>query len=80
MWADSKTVWVLKYGSTIQKLFDAEKRRPTPFLHKNNVRGNFEHLITFKLLNQISKTKLFWNLPTSARQDIIFNYFIILCI
>jgi len=44
MWADSKTVWFLKFGSTVQKLFDVEKRRAMPFLHKKNVkRGNFQH-------------------------------------
>jgi len=75
MWADSKTVWFFKFGSTIQKLFDVEIRRATPFLQKNNVkRGNFKHLITFESLNKISKTKLFWNLPKCGRHDTIFNY------
>jgi len=27
MWADSKIVWFLKFGSTVQKLFDVEIRR-----------------------------------------------------
>jgi len=30
MWADSKTVRFLKFGSTFQKLFNVEKWRPTP--------------------------------------------------
>jgi len=81
MWADSKTVWFLKFGSTVQKLFDVKIRRPTPLLHKNNVkRGNVQHLVTFEPLNKISKTKFFWNLPTCGKQVIIFNYLIVLCI
>jgi len=32
MWADSKTVWFLKFGSTVQKLFDVKIRRPTQML------------------------------------------------
>jgi len=81
MWADSKTVCVLKFGSRVQKLFDVEIRRPTQLLHKKNVKsGIFQLSITFEPLNKISTTKLFWNLPKCGRQVMIFNYFIILCI
>jgi len=78
MWADSKTVWILKFGSTVQKLFDVEIRRPTPLLYKNNVkRGNFQQRMTFEPLNKISKTKLFGICPHICRKKVlIFNYFI----
>jgi len=39
----------------------------------------FQHWITFEPLNQISKTKLFWNLPTCGMEFLIFHYLIILC-
>jgi len=68
-----------KLGSTVQKLFDVEIRRPTPLLQKNNVkRGNFQLLKTFEPLNKFSKPNFFGICPTSARQDIIFYFFIIL--
>jgi len=48
MSADSKIVGFLKFGSPVQKLFNVEKRRPTPLLHKNNVKkGILQHGITF---------------------------------
>jgi len=81
MWTDSKTVWVLKFGSTVQKLFDFEIRRLTPLLHKNNVKiGIIQLSITFEQSIQSSKTKLFWNLPTCGQQVMIFNYLNILYI
>jgi len=78
MWADSKTIWFLKFGSTVQKLFNVEIRRPTPFLLKNNVkRGNFEHGMTLESLKKFQKPNFFGFCPHAAGKILFLT---ILCI
>jgi len=63
MWADSKTLSYLKFGSMVQKLFNVEKLHLRHFLHcsfgGNSAYAIFQHRITFELLIQFSKTKVF---------------------
>jgi len=67
MWADSKIVGILKFGSTAQKLFSVEKWRPTKLLQKNTAkRGILQLSMTFEPLNLISKTNFFGICPHAA--------------
>jgi len=54
MWADSKTLWFLKMGSMVQKLFGVEKCHLRQFLHcsfgGNGAYAFFQHRITFEPL------------------------------
>jgi len=58
MYADSKTVWFVKFGSTDQKLLKVKK---FSILHRSyGVMAaivTVKHSVTFKFLNQINKKK-----------------------
>jgi len=43
---------------------------------RNCTNGSFTPSITFEPLNQISKTQLFFNLPTLGQNFLMFNYFV----
>jgi len=48
MWADSKIVYFFKFGLTVQKLFNVEIRRPTPFFHMKNLKVVLNNFWTVK--------------------------------
>jgi len=83
MRADYKTLWFLKIGSMVLKFFVVEKLHMRHYHQKNNVKNGayaiFQPRITFQSLIKISKTKVFWNLPTLGQHFLIFNYLIYLC-
>jgi len=76
MWANSKTLWFLKIGSMVQKLFVVVNLHMHHNRQKNNVKNGayaiFKHRITFEPLIQFSKNE---SVLLSAHIKPIFSYF-----